>query len=156
MQIRKFKLGDAISTARLHRNTIRGVNSRDYSPKIIRIWSGRTSAKMFRESANKCFRWVAMEKEKIVGFCDISKEGEFWGLYVHKDYIGKGIGTKLIKKIEAKAKELGVKRLKVKATITARPFYEKQGYKVIKKALHEVSYKGETVMIDIFLMEKQL
>ncbi len=156
IKIRKFKLSDAVSVASLHRNTIRAVNSKDYPPENIRIWSGRTSAKGFRESASKCFRWVALDQEKIVGFADISKEGKFWGLYVHKNYIRKGIGTKLIQKVEEKAKALGVKRLKVQATLTARTFYKKHGYKVRKKALHKVSHKGETVMISIFQMEKNL
>lgn len=156
MKIRKFKLSDAVSTARLHRNTIRAINSKDYPADVIRVWSGKTSAKKFRDSHNTCFRWIATEKGKIVGFADMSKDGEFGGLYVHKNYLGKGIGSALITKIEEKAKELGVKRLKVKATVTAKSFYEKCGYKVITKAKHQSIYRGEIVFIDVYLMVKNL
>jgi len=58
MRIRKFRASDAVEVARLHRNTIRNINSKDYSKEQIAVWSGRTSAKRFRESMNKFIRFV--------------------------------------------------------------------------------------------------
>jgi putative acetyltransferase len=152
MKIRLTKPQDYAGIARLHRATIRNVNSKDYPADIIKIWSGRTNAKRFRDSAHKCKRWVAVEKDRVVGFVDHGNDDELWGLYVHKDYVGKGIGTRLLKIAEDSLKRQGVKVVKIKSTITAKRFYEKHGYKVVKKALHAVEGKK----LRIYVMIKKI
>ena len=84
MRIRKFKSSDSVEVARLNRSTIRCINKTDYSPKQIMVWSGRVSAKRFRESIPKRKRFVAVENGRIVGFGDFSHDGELTGVYVHK------------------------------------------------------------------------
>ena len=150
MKIRLAKDEDCAGMARLHRATIRSVNSNDYSEDIIEVWSGRTNAKRFRDSAHKCKRWVAVEKGKIVGFVDHGDDDELWGLYVHKDYVRKGIGGKLLKIAENSLKEQGVKTIKIKSTLTAKIFYEKHGYKVVRSTLHPVKDKK----LKIYIMKK--
>ena len=152
MRIRKFRHKDAVELARLHRNTIKHINSRDYPEDIIRIWSGKVSAKRFRDSADKCKRWVAIQDEKLVGFVDHTLEGKFWGLYVHKDFQGKGVGTKLLTKAENSLREMGIKKVAVLASISAKQFYSNKGYRVKKKHLHQMGNK----QMDSYLMEKQL
>ena len=90
MKIRKFKSSDSVEVARLHRSTIRCINKTNYPPKQIKVWSGRVSAKKFRESKRK--RFVAVDKGKILGFGDFSHDGEITGLYIHKNFQRKGIG----------------------------------------------------------------
>lgn len=97
MKIRRFKFSDAAEVARMHRNIIRFVNSKDYLPEQIEVWSGRTSAKRFRDSIKMFFRFMAVEKGRIVGYGDFKKDGELAGLYVHKDYQGKGVGIGFLK-----------------------------------------------------------
>ena len=86
MKIRPFLASDAIETAKLHRSTIRDVNSKDYTYKQIKVWSSRTSARKFRNSMKRRVRFVAVENKKIIGYGDFSHEGELSGLYVHKDF----------------------------------------------------------------------
>jgi len=152
MKIRLVQDKDYAGIARLHRATIRNVNSKDYSKDIIEVWSGRTNAKRFRSNADRCKRWVAVENYKVVGFVDHSLDGELWGLYVHKDYIGKGIGRRLLKLAEDSIKKLGCKKITLKSTVTAKDFYKKHGYKVIKKSLHPIGSKN----IEIYVMKKVL
>lgn len=152
MKIRLAKDEDYVAIARLFRQTIRNVNSKDYTEEQIRAWLSRINTNRFRNSADKCKRWVAVEDDKVVGFCDHGLNGEFWGLYIHKDYIGKGVGSRLIKTAEDSLKKLGFKECSLKATITAKEFYKKQGYKVIKKGLHNVNDKK----LEIFFMTKIL
>lgn|SRR3989338_5775173 len=154
MKIRFAQDKDYAAMARLHRQTIRTVNAKDYPDKTIRVWSGRTNANKFRESASICKRWVGVEDNKVIGFCDHGLEGngELWGLYIHKDYIGKGVGSRLLKVAEASLKKQGCKKVKIKATITAKEFYKKQGYKVVRKALHKM---GE-IKVPIYIMMKKI
>ncbi len=120
MKIRLARDEDYAAMARLHRQTIRKVNSKDYSQDQIDVWSARPSAERFRKSAAKCKRWVAIADDKVVGFCDHGFDCELWGLYIHKDYIGKGIGSRLIKIAEDSLKKHGCKRVTLKGTITAK------------------------------------
>ena len=151
MTIRKFKLSDAVSLARLHRGTIRSINKKDYSSSEIAVWSGRTSAKRFRNLGKLNDRFVALEKRKIVGFGDY-KDDEVMGLYIHKKHTGKGIGTKLLKKIEREVYANGKRTLKCISTTTARLFYEKNGFKVIKKTIHQIRDQK----LPVFKMRKKL
>lgn len=79
MKIRLVRDKDYAAIARLHRQTIRHINSADYPEDIIHVWSGRTDAKRFRDSAGKCKRWVVVQNDKIVGFCDHGFECELGG-----------------------------------------------------------------------------
>jgi putative acetyltransferase len=76
---------------------------------------------------------IYFEKENILGFGNITETGYLDRLYVHKDHIGKGIGNKLVEQLEAYAKDLGLKEIVTHASITARPFFEKRGYQLIKE-----------------------
>ncbi len=152
MRIRLARDEDYAAIARLHRQTIRNINSKDYSEDIIHLWSGRTNAQRFRSSAHKCKRWVAIDKDKIVGFCDHNFECELWGLYIDKDYLGKGVGSKLLKVAEDSMRKEGCKEIMLKSTITAKDFYEKNGYKIIKKTMHKIGDKK----LQIYVMSKKL
>ncbi len=153
MRIRKATLADAAELARLHKATIRSVNKKDYSPQEIEVWSKRTSAQRFRSAHSLAIRYVAVDNGKIVGFSDFKKEHPetFWGLYVHKDHIGKGIGSRLMKKMEEVARKMGAKKFVLSATKTAKAFYEKQGFTVIKKSKHPI----ENQKLDVYVMEKE-
>lgn len=152
MKIRLARDEDYAAVARLHRQTIRNINSKDYPQDIIHVWSARTSAKKFRESTDKYKRWVAMDNDKIIGFCEHNYECELWGLYVHKDYLGKGVGSRLLKIAEDSLEKQGCKKITIKSTITAKIFYQKNGYKVLKKTTHEMEDKK----VPIYIMSKKL
>ncbi|MDO8260949.1 MAG: GNAT family N-acetyltransferase [Candidatus Magasanikbacteria bacterium] len=152
MRVRLARDEDYVAIARLHRQTIRNVNSKDYTEDQVYAWSARTNTERFRSSADKCKRWVAVEDDKIVGFCDHGFNCELWGLYIHKEHIGKGIGSRLLKVAEDSLKKHGCKRVTLKGTVTAKEFYKKQGYKIIKKDFHPVNDKK----LEIFVMVKKL
>jgi len=150
-QIRRFRLGDAVSLARLHRGTIRSINKKDYTPKEITVWSGRSSVRRFQNLGKINQRYVALESRKIVGFADY-KDHELMGLYIHKNFLGKGIGKKLLMKIEREVYANGKRTLKCISTITARHFYEKNGFKVVKKTIHQIKDQK----LPVFEMRKKL
>jgi putative acetyltransferase len=138
MKIRRSTERDAAELARLHRGTIRHVNNRDYSPAQIEAWAGRTSAAKFRRSHQTHIRFVAIEESKIIGFADFGKDGSFGGLYAHKDFVGQGVGTKLIQKIEEVGRKRGVKMFEFLSTKTAKHFYERNGYLCLGTKMHRM------------------
>jgi putative acetyltransferase len=70
----------------------------------------------------------------IAGFASLEsksgRKGYFDLLYVHKDYQRRGIATLLLKRILAKAREIGLSWVDVEASIPARPFFIKHNFKV--------------------------
>ena len=152
MKIRRSAERDAAELARLHRGTIRHVNSRDHSPAQIEAWAGRASAAKFRRSHQTHIRFVATEQGKIIGFTDFGKDGSFGGPYVHKDFVGKGVGTKLIKKIEEMGRKRGVKVFEFLSMKTAKHFHERNGYLCLGKTMHRL---GDEKLL-VYKMRKTL
>lgn len=84
--------------------------------------------------------YVAEINGYIVGFSDMTLEGHLDRLYVHKDFQGQGVASALVNKLEMKARELGLHEMDTEASITARPFFERQGYQLMMK--QNVERKG--------------
>ncbi|MBI4163377.1 MAG: GNAT family N-acetyltransferase [Candidatus Aenigmarchaeota archaeon] len=152
MIIRKFRASDAVAVARMHRGTIRKINSKDYSKKQIEVWSGRTNAKKFRGSMKSHIQFVAVDKGRIIGLGGFRKDGKFNSLYVHHKYIGKGAGKRLLSKMEREALKMGFKKFTVNSSLTAKNFYQSQGYRVIRKTL----FKRPQLILEVYKMEKKL
>ena len=79
---------------------------------------------------------------------DYSKEQiDLWsgGLYIHKDNLRKGVGKKLLEKLEKDAYKNGVRTIKCNSTITAHKFYKKNGYKTIRKTKFQIGNQKLTV-----------
>lgn len=57
-------------------------------------------------------------------------------MYVHKDYQRQGIAETLLLAIEDKAGNAGTTTITSDISKTARPFFERKGYKVIKEQIN--------------------
>lgn len=88
-----------------------------------------------------------IDDEVIIGFGDIDKAGYIDRLFVHSGYQRKGIATAICNQLEQAVQESIVTH----ASITARPFFEKRGYGVIKE--QQVERQG--IFLTNFIMEKE-
>jgi putative acetyltransferase len=68
------------------------------------------------------------DNTEIVGFASINDAGYMHTLFVHKDFQHQGIATLLYQTLEEYAKEKGVEKITSEVSITAKPFFEKQGF----------------------------
>lgn len=100
----------------------------------------------------KLTRFVAVERDKIIGFGDYKKDGELTGLYVHKKYLRKGVGKALLQRMEKQAYQDGLIKLHAHSTITAKKFYDQQGYQTLRKTKHGM--EGHKLIV--YSMEKKL
>jgi len=79
------------------------------------------------------------------------KHCEIYWLAVRKQYQGQGIGTKLLKFLEQKAKQQGFRKVFVytgKNMIRTRQFYEKNGYKFVNEFPEYYGYtEGNTTAV---------
>ena len=53
-------------------------------------------------------------------------------MFVHKDFQHKGIATQLLLEVERIARLYGVVQITSEVSLTARSFFEKKGYEVVK------------------------
>lgn len=73
---------------------------------------------------------------EIVGVLQASLENRILLNYVEPKYSGKGVGTKLLRKLEV---EIGSgNKLLVESTETAKPFYIKEGFRAFKNQSNEM------------------
>ena len=148
MFIRKYESTDCKEMAELFFNTVHSVNVKDYTKEQLDAWaSGQVDLEKWDQSFQEHFSIVAVENDIIVGFGDIDKTGYLDRLYVHKNYQGKGIATAICDKLESKVKE----NIITHASITAKPFFEKRGYKVVKE--QQVERNG--IFLKNYIMEKE-
>lgn len=146
MQLREYRSSDCKYLAELFYHTIHCTNARDYTEEQLNAWA---TGKVELQKWNKSFREhktiVAVEKTEIVGFGDIDRTGYLDKLYVHKDYQRQGIANALCDKLE-----YGFDKITTHASITAKPFFESRGYRVIKK--QQVERQG--IFLINYMMEK--
>lgn len=148
MLIRRYETSDCEELVELFYNTVHSVNAKDYTEEQLKVWAtGSVDLDKWNQSLLSNFSFVAVENGIIVGFGDIDSTGYLDRLYVHKDYQHQGIATAICDKLEC---VLDVSKINTHASITAKPFFEKRGYKVIKK--QNVERNG--VLLKNYVMEK--
>jgi putative acetyltransferase len=101
--------------------------------------------------SNRC-TLVAEEDGAAVGFVELESDGHLDMLYLHKDAVGRGVGSRLYRAVEQIAWERGLGRIAIEASTTARPFFERQGFRVVGE--QAIALRG--ARLTNFAMEKSL
>lgn len=148
MKIRKYQQSDCKELTELFYNTVHTVNAKDYTEKQLNVWAtGQMDLRQWNLSLQEHYSVVAVENDRIVGFGDIDKTGYLDRLFVHADYQRKGIATSICNQLE----QLVEGNITTHASITARPFFEKRGYKVVKE--QQVERQG--IFLTNYVMAKE-
>ena len=148
MHIRPYRSSDCPALAELFYQTVHAVNARDYSPEQLDAWAdGRVELAAWDASFRAHDTRVAVEGGVIVGFADLGPDGYLDRLYVHRDWQGRGVASALCDRLEAMVPG----PVTTHASITARPFFEKRGYRVLRS--QQVIRRG--VALTNFVMEKR-
>lgn len=148
MYLREYRPEDCREIIELFYQTVHTVNAADYTEEQLDAWAdGKADLEVWNRSLQAHCSIVAMEGDRIVGFGDIDRTGYLDRLYVHAEYQGKGIATAICDRLEQRAKG----RITTHASITARPFFEKRGYRVVRE--QQVERHG--ILLTNFVMEKE-
>lgn len=130
MFIREYQSSDCEELTKLFYNTVHTVNAKDYTEEQLDAWAtGQVDLNQWDQSLREHYSIVAVENEMLVSFGDIDESGYLDHLFVHADYQGKGIGTMICNRLEQAVSG----NIITHASITARPFFEKRGYRVVKE-----------------------
>jgi putative acetyltransferase len=153
--LRMYRPEDAPALLTLFRDTIRRVNSRDYTPEQVRAWaSDDIDPQAWADRFAGRFVAVAEEAGWSVGFADLEASGHIDRVFVSADHQGRGVARLLLSAVVAEAQRRGVARLFLEASITARPFFESQGFVVLTpqvvtlRGVEFVNYRMERALTE--------
>ena len=151
MKIRKMERGDGEKTLRLFYETVRAVCSRDYTAAQTAVWAsprGETewTSSFFGEGRRAL---VAEEGGEIVGFADMTQDGYFDRLYVHKNFQRRGVAAALADALEEGS---AASSFTVHASVTARGFFEKRGYVLVRENIVE---RGGEKLVNFYMKKEK-
>ena len=143
MILRAYRSSDLPAVLSLFRDTVHTVNAGDYTPEQLDAWApAQLDAAAWDASLLAHQTLVAEENGSILGFADLGPDGYLDRLYVHRDWQGRGVASALCDALP------GARY--THASITARPFFEKRGWHVVRE--QQVERRG--VRLTNFVMER--
>jgi len=153
MKLRPYQPSDAPALLELFRDSIRRVSAKDYSPRQIQAWaSDEIDPDQWRERFAGRVVLIAEVNQQIAGFAELERDGHIDRFYVSADHQRMGVGRSLLLAVVEEAQRLGLTRLFVEASITARPFFEAHYFTLITEQV--VLCRG--VELTNFRMERLL
>lgn len=145
--LRPYQPSDCKTLANLFYHTVHTVNATDYNEEQLNAWAdGTIDLDKWNTSFLAHYTVVAEINHIITGFGDIDQTGYLDHLYVHAQYQRQGIATALCDALE---QAVHTPIITTHASITARGFFEKRGYTVIK----EQQVERHHVLLTNYVME---
>ena len=153
MKIRKYQTADYKEIADLFYETVHSVCANDYTAEELEAWApAPIDYEKWQKRLEKRKPFVVIINHLIVGFAELEKDGHIDCFYVHKNYQGQGVGSLLMSHIENLSNQKGLDKLYSEVSITAKPFFEKHGFKTAKKNIVRTNNQKLTN----FIMRKHL
>jgi putative acetyltransferase len=154
LSIRDYRPEDVQALANIYYNTIHRINVQHYTKEQVDVWAPKSSIEKTEVWAKKFSRTkpiISTIGDEIVGFAEFEPNGHIDCFYCHHEWIGKGVGSALMKEIFHRAKNNHI-HIFSEVSITAKPFFEKHGFKVVTE--QTIVRKG--VELKNFKMERTL
>jgi len=138
----------------LFRTTVHTINRKDYTMEQLEAWAPINSdLSRWDNSLSRSFTRIAInDKNEILGFANLDKDGLIDYFYVAAHFQGHGVGRLLLTTLMQHANELGVKRIFTFASSTASDFFLKFGFRFIQS--RQVHLRGQ--VLTNHLLEKLL
>ena len=153
MHIRDYQRGDAEAIVTLFYETIHAINLCDYTQAQVDAWAPVVpDVQVWHKRMISRRTLVAIRDSEVIGFADLGDNGHMDMFFCRHDTMRQGVGSRLYRAIEDAARSLDLGRLFVEASITARPFFEHQGFSVVA----DNAFERNGVEITNFSMEKIL
>jgi putative acetyltransferase len=154
MKLREYHSEDCEEVLKLFYNTIHSVNSKDYTEIQLNAWAppNMNLSEWNKRLLSNDYSVVVEQNDIIIGIGTADDTGYFDLLYIHKDYQGIGVATLIADNLERYICRNGTEIITTDASITAKPFFEKRGYLVLKK--QNVETRGQ-ILVN-FKMQKKV
>lgn len=152
MDIRRLEEGDYYRG--LIRESIEDIEQTEYSEEDTEHLIKSIPEMNLEFAEDDRFRYfVAEEEGDIIGVAGYKVEtGTVSAVFTSPESKGRGIGSKLLEKLEEDAKSEGFDSMKVPASLDAVDFYSKNGYRKVERKFKDVKDRD----IEMEIMEKEL
>lgn len=132
--IRQANIDDLEEILKLFVDTINYTCKNEYSKEQIEVWTSSVQNKeKWKNKIRTQYFIVAELNKNVVGFGSLENGNYIDLIYVHKDHLRKGIANRILDSLKIKAEEYGNKNLTSDVSKTARPFFERNGFRVVKE-----------------------
>ena len=138
MVVREYQEHDLEAVVVLFGRSVRQIAGRDYDDLQIAVWAPEhpdMDAWVDRLGSGTVL--VAEEGERMAGFARLDEEGDIDLLYVDPAYERCGVATRLVEKLTEIARGRGFRQLQADVSVTARLFFEAQGFELVESQLAE-------------------
>ncbi|WKE66886.1 GNAT family N-acetyltransferase [Gallaecimonas kandeliae] len=134
LRVRPYRADDAGALARLFYESVHRSALGPYSQAELDAWAPYPiDQALWQRKLNELKPLVAEEDSQVLGFMTLERGGFIGLAFSHPDHQRRGVATALYQALEAQAREQGLARLSVDASKLARPFFEGQGFVVVRE-----------------------
>ena len=139
--VRRLRPDETRTYLEIHRASVRGIAARDYPTEIIDAWAPVPVTDAAVEAAmanpNREIRVAAIADGQIVGIgAVVPRNLELRACYVLPAAARAGVGRTIVSELENIARREDAAFLTLESSLTAQPFYEAMGYKLIEMGEH--------------------
>lgn len=126
-EIRPYQASDAQPVSKIIRTTMRRSNAADYPADRLQLLIDYFSSEKVQQMNEDRVCLVAEVDGEVIATGAVEAD-ELVTFFVQPEHHGKGIGTALLTELERIAFARGLGQLRVDASLTGAPFYERHGY----------------------------
>ena len=131
--VRRYQHGDHLAIGRIYHEAIHRLASRHYSIEQLNAWAGTKGDpdQWARDWQARCERkqpFVKVLDGEVVGFIELEPDGHIDCTFVDPDHAGQGIMDEIMTGVKQHALLQGITRLFAEVSLTARKFFERQGF----------------------------
>jgi putative acetyltransferase len=137
--LRDFQPGDEPALRAVFASAIHGTASRHYSQQQVDAWAPRDhDAQAWARRVQELSPFVALVDGRIVGYADVQPGGYIDHFFVAAEAGGQGVGGALMRRILARAVELGLDELTSHVSLTAQPFFARFCFEVVEHRVFDL------------------
>jgi putative acetyltransferase len=155
VRVREYRPDDAADLAQIFFESVRRVGCRHYSDAQVEAWAPTPAEpdSWSRRASDGRITLVAVDGgDRPIAYGDLELDGHIDHLYSSLAAIGKGAAAAIYEDLEQRALALGLKRLYVEASEGAVKFFERKGFKQLRR--NDFQLRG--VKIHNYSLEKLL
>lgn len=158
--IRPSKPDDAEGILQAHYSAVHETARKDYPEPVLAVWSKPVDAQRIAarrakmQTDDSIVSYVAVDNSgEILGFGELVPPETLGAIYVAATAGRRGVASALLKTLEVKARELGMKVLRMDSSLTAVAFYARHGFHELGRGEHRLA---DGLVMACVKMEKAL
>jgi putative acetyltransferase len=136
MELRAFSPVDAPALYEVFFSAIHRMASVDYNPEQIAAWApASVDLDSWTARLTRLNPLVVEAEGKPIAYAALQSDGHVDDFYVSAEWIRRGVGSMLMRRVLAIAEERGIATLYSDVSVTAQAFFGKFGFRVIEQRM---------------------